>query len=105
VPGMAYYSQANSRATTRLLTALMLLLAAFGLTGSTFAAPRTSQTIVWARPRKRRAPRRLPEQSQPAIAPRPVCRTNARRDPWPPSRFFHRWLFQRPPPYALLSQA
>lgn len=102
---MPYYPQVNSRFTTRLLAALILLLAAFGLAEASVAAPRTSQATVSTHQRERRARRRVTEQRESVVSPRPVCLAASQRDPRPPGLFFQRWHFQRPPPNSLLSHA
>jgi len=100
---MTYWSQVRSRFTARLLTALLLplLLLPFltlAVAGSSMFTVSTAKTVVPARQRARRAPRRLPLQSESPVAPR-VIRTIE----WPPhSRrpavFLLRSIFQRPPP-------
>jgi len=96
---MPYYSQVRFRFTARLLAALIFVLTAFGAAGPSAAA--ISQPVSWTRPKARRAPQRLPER-EPAFTPGLVRMTNSRRDPALPAIAFLRWVFQRPPPSALL---
>jgi hypothetical protein len=97
--------QLSSQFTARLLAALLMMLSACGLPASSFAAFGTSPAIVWACRRKRRTPHRVPERRWSAIFPRTIRLANSRPDPWPHATLFYRWLFQRPPSFALLSPA
>jgi hypothetical protein len=95
---MAYSSEVRSRFTTRLLAALLLPFLTFGAAESSMFSVSVAKTVVSARQRARRAPRRLPRQSESAVAPT-VMRTIA----WPPDSrrtvvFLLRSIFQRPPP-------
>ncbi|HUI58263.1 MAG TPA: hypothetical protein VLY04_24990 [Bryobacteraceae bacterium] len=95
----------RSRFTTRLVGALLLLLAAFGLSGASVAGLGMSQAVVRAQHEVRRAPHRVSHHILPAApAPQPVLSSHCPADPRPVAAGFHRWLFQRPPPYALLLQ-
>src|SRR5260370_29787829 len=94
---MPYWSQVRSRFTARLLAALLLPFLAFGAAESGTFTVSAAKTVVSARQRAR-APRRLPLQSESAVAPR-VRRTlewppNSRR----PAVFLLLSIFQRPPP-------
>lgn len=100
---MPYYSPVSSRFAARLLAALMFALTAFGVARPSAAS--ISRPVIWTRQKARRAPQRLPEQHESACKLRLVRTTNSRCDPPPPTVSFLRWVFQRPPPSALLFHA
>jgi len=63
---MAYWSQVRSRFTARLLAALLPALFTFAA-GSSMITVSAAKTVVSARQRARRVPRRLPQQSESAV--------------------------------------
>jgi hypothetical protein len=100
---MPYYSQVSSRFAARLLAALLFALTAFGAAAPSAAS--ISQPAIGTRQKARRASQRLPEQHKSAFTPRLVRVTNSRGDSPLPTLSFLSWLFQRPPPAALLLDA
>ena len=102
---MPYYSQVNSRLTRRLLTVLLLGLAAFGAGGAGFAVARFAQVVVCASNQERREPHQASEQrTSPLSPPRPIQRNISLPEHGPHDLFLGREFFQRPPP-AVLSHA
>jgi hypothetical protein len=99
-PFMSYYLQVHSRFTSRLLTALLLLLSAFGIGGGVgFAVTRFAQIAVCASQDERSEPDWVSEQrTSPPSLPRPIHRDSSWRGPLARDIVFFRELFQRPPP-------
>ncbi|HEV3198815.1 MAG TPA: hypothetical protein VGZ73_12935 [Bryobacteraceae bacterium] len=97
---MPYYPQVSSRFTSRLLTVLLLMLAAFGIGGGVgCAVTRFAQIAVCASDEERGEPHRVSEQrNSPPSRPRPIHENISRREDWPRDIFLFRELFQRPPP-------
>jgi len=100
--------QVTSRFTARLAALLLLLLAATGAgaglgTGLGNSAPRLSRPGACSVPR--RAPQFVSEDPESEVPPRPVLPGISVGAPEPPTDSFHRSLFQRPPPAALLVHA
>jgi hypothetical protein len=97
----------NRRFSTRVLTALLLLLATIGLPGTTGCATlRATQCVVWARAEKRRNVSRESEDRQPAVFARRIMSFAKAIGELPlPVCIIERWLFQRPPPTRLLLHA
>jgi len=94
--------QVKLRLPYRLLAALMLLPAAFGIGGTLIATPRTPQSIVCPYRKERRAPKPADERLAPAIPARAARSFAAQRDPGFSVLWLHYGLFQRPPPAVLL---
>ena len=102
---MPYYSQVNPRFTKRLLTVLLLFLAAFGVGGAGFAVARFAQVVVCASDQERSEMHRVSEQRTSRLSPpRPIHRNISLPEDGPHDIFLGRELFQRPPP-AILSHA
>jgi hypothetical protein len=97
--------QVSARSTSRLLTVLLLILAAFGVPHSGFVLMSSAQTIVCASGAKRRAPARISEERTPLLWPRPTALEPALLEQRAPDSFLCGGLFQRPPPRILLSRA
>jgi hypothetical protein len=87
----------------RLLAALMLLPAMFGIGDAIITSPRAPQAIVCPYRKERRAPQPVAEQLPPAIPSRAIRPIAPPRDAHFPALFLHYGLFQRPPPSGLLS--
>jgi hypothetical protein len=77
---MTYWSQVKSRFTARLLAALLLPFLAFGAVGSSMSTVSVAKTVVSARKRARRAPRRLPQQFVPLLLCLFTVRSYKRKD-------------------------
>jgi hypothetical protein len=92
------------------LTALLLILAAFGGGGTVFAVACFTQVAVCASDKKHSEPHRVSEQQPSTISsPQPihrnVSRNVSRREHGPRDIFPGRELFQRPPPSIRFSHA
>jgi hypothetical protein len=89
------------------LTFLLLILAAFGVSGSGFAVVRFIEVSVCASDKERSEPRRISEQRTctTLLQPRPTRRNLSQREQVPPDMSLRRELFQRPPPAIRLSHA
>jgi len=93
-----------SRSKSRLLTALLLVLASFGGAGSAFAVVQVSQAMVWVRGNEKSEPHPVSERhTSPVPALRPISLKGTQREQRLPYFYICRWLFQRPPPALLLS--
>src|SRR5260370_38951794 len=103
MPDMPYCSRVGSRFAARLLAAALFALTAFGVAGSSSAS--ISQPVVRTRQRARRAPRRLPEQRESALPVRLVRIPISQSGPRLATVYLLRWVFQGPPPTALLVHA
>jgi hypothetical protein len=88
------------------LTFLLLILAAFGVSGSGFAVVRFIEVSVCASDKERSEPRRISEpRSFILLEPRPIHRNLSQPEQRPRDIFLRRELFQRPPPAIRLSHA
>ena len=95
----AILSQVRPRSTSRLLTVLLLILAAFGVSGSGFAVVRTVPGSVRVSDKRRSEPRRISEErSFILVEPRAIRRNLSQREQGPADMSLRRELFQRPPP-------
>jgi hypothetical protein len=92
-------AQVRRRSTKRLLTALLLVLAAFGVGGSSFSVARFTLVVVCAQDELRGKTHSVSAQrAVPLSTPEPIERKVARRDQSLHDTFIGRELFQRPPP-------
>jgi hypothetical protein len=93
----------SGRSTRRILTALLLVLSAFGVPDSSFTLVRFASAIVCAVEHQPSRPQRIGERCSPAPVPRRTVLKPAPLLERPRDLFVRGPLFQRPPPSLFFS--